>query len=77
LSDEEIFAFMLLILPAGWDTTYRASGNLLVTMLTEPSLLQTVRADRGMLRGAIEEALRWERPMSAVVPTHTSPRHSE
>ncbi|MBV8928891.1 MAG: cytochrome P450, partial [Mycobacteriaceae bacterium] len=30
LSDEEIFAFLLLILPAGVETTYRASGNLLV-----------------------------------------------
>ena len=34
LSDDEIFAFLLLILPAGVETTYRASGNLLVAMLT-------------------------------------------
>jgi cytochrome P450 len=47
LSDEEIFAFLLLILPAGVETTYRASGNLLVAMLTEPALMETVRADRG------------------------------
>src|ERR1700736_1948922 len=67
MSDDEIFAFLLLILPAGVETTYRASGNLLVAMLTEPSLLDTVRADRGMLRGAIEEALRWEPPISTVV----------
>jgi cytochrome P450 len=67
LSDDEIFAFLLLILPAGVETTYRASGNLLVAMLTEPSLFEAVRADRGMLRGAIEEALRWEPPISMVV----------
>ena len=67
MSDDEIFAFLLLILPAGVETTYRASGNLLVAMLTEPSLLDIVRADRGMLRGAIEEALRWEPPISTVV----------
>src|ERR1700756_3194627 len=67
LSDDEIFAFLLLILPAGVETTYRASGNLLVAMLTEPSLLDTVRADRATLRGAIEEALRWEPPISTVV----------
>jgi cytochrome P450 len=30
LSDDEIFAFLLLILPAGVETTYRASGNLRV-----------------------------------------------
>jgi len=67
LSDDEIFAFLLLILPAGVETTYRASGNLLVAMLTEPSLLDTVRADRAVLCGAIEEALRWEPPISTVV----------
>lgn len=67
LTDDEIYAFLLLILPAGVETTYRASGNLLVAMLTEPSLLDTVRADRGVLRGAIEEVLRWEPPISTVV----------
>jgi cytochrome P450 len=71
LSDDEIFTFLLLILPAGVETTYRASGNLLVAMLTEPSLLDTLRADRGLLRGAIEEALRWEPPISTVVRVAT------
>jgi cytochrome P450 len=67
LCDDEIFAFLLLILPAGVETTYRGSGNLLVAMLTEPSLLEAVRDDRSLLRGAIEEALRWEPPISTVV----------
>src|SRR6201993_1346575 len=67
LTDDEIFAFLLLILPAGVETTYRASGNLLVALLTEPALFDTVRCDRGLLRGAIEEALRWEPPISTVV----------
>src|ERR1700757_1323902 len=71
LSDDEIFAFLLLILPAGVETTYRASGNLLVAMLTEPSLLDTLRADQDLLRGAIEEALRWEPPISTVVRVAT------
>ena len=39
----------------------------MVAMLTEPSLIESVRADRGMFRGAIEEALRWEPPISTVV----------
>lgn len=67
LTDDEIFAFLLLILPAGVETTYRASGNLLVALLTEPALLTQLRADRGMLRGAFEEALRWEPPITTVV----------
>jgi cytochrome P450 len=67
LTDDEIFAFLLLILPAGVETTYRASGNLLVALLTEPPLLEALREDLGMLRGAFEEALRWEPPITTVV----------
>jgi len=67
LTDDEIFAFLLLILPAGVETTYRSSGNLLVALLSEPALLEAVRADRALVRGAIEEGLRWEPPISSVV----------
>ncbi|HTZ15954.1 MAG TPA: cytochrome P450 [Mycobacterium sp.] len=67
LSDNEIFAFLLLILPAGVETTYRASGNLLVALLTEPEQLAAVRADPNMVRGAFEEALRWEPPITTVM----------
>jgi cytochrome P450 len=67
LTDDEIFAFLLLILPAGVETTYRASGNLLVALLTQPALLDRLRADRGMRGGAFEEALRWEPPITTVV----------
>jgi cytochrome P450 len=67
LSDDEIFAFLLLILPAGVETTYRASGNLLVALLTDPALLEAVRAERGLVRSALEEALRWEPPITSVM----------
>lgn len=67
LTDDEIFAFLLLILPAGVETTYRASGNLLVGLLTEPALWEAVRADRGLVHCAIEEALRWEPPITTVM----------
>jgi cytochrome P450 len=67
LTDDEIFALLLLILPAGVETTYRASGNLLVALLTDPALLAAVRGDRPMIRGAIEEALRWEPPITSVM----------
>jgi cytochrome P450 len=71
LTDDEIFAFLLLILPAGVETTYRASGNLLVALLSDPPLMQWVRSEPAALRGAIEEALRWEPPISTVVRVAT------
>lgn len=65
LTDEEIFSFLLLILPAGVETTYRSSGNLLVALLTHPQYLEEARGNGVFLRTAIEEGLRWE---------HRSPR---
>src|SRR3954454_3768160 len=63
LSDEEILPFLLLLLPAGGETTYRATGNLLYALLTHPEQLEAVRRDRSLIRPAIDEALRWEPPL--------------
>ena len=63
LSDEEIFSFLLLLLPAGVETTYRATGNLLFSLLSSPEQLDVVRADRRLVPQAIEEALRLETPL--------------
>ena len=67
LTDEEIFAFVRLMLPAGVETTYRSSGNLLVALLTKPENLEQVRANRATLPRAIEEGLRWEPPITSIV----------
>ena len=66
LSDDEIYPFLLLLLPAGAETTYRSSSNLLFGLLSDPGQLDAVRADRGLVPQAIEEALRWETPLLTV-----------
>jgi cytochrome P450 len=63
LDDEEIFSFLRLLLPAGVETTFRSSGNLLYLLLTHPDQLDAVREDRSLLPQAIEEALRLEPPL--------------
>lgn len=63
LDDEEIFSFLRLLLPAGIETTFRSSGNLLYLLFTHPEQLAAVRADRSLLPQAIEEALRFEPPL--------------
>jgi cytochrome P450 len=63
LSDEEIFSFLRLLLPAGVETTYRSTGNLLFGLLSNPEQLEAVRADRSLIPQAIEEAVRWEAPL--------------
>jgi cytochrome P450 len=63
LTDDEIFSFLRLLLPAGAETTYRASGNLLYGLFTHPEQYEAVKADRSLLPRAIEEGLRWEPPL--------------
>ena len=63
LGDEEIFSFLRLLLPAGAETTYRATGNLLFGLLTDPAQFDALRADRSLLTPAVEEAIRWEPPL--------------
>jgi cytochrome P450 len=63
LTDEEIFSFLRLLLPAGVETTYRSLGNLLFSLLSAPEQLEAVRSDRSLIPQAIEEALRLETPL--------------
>jgi len=75
LSDEEIFSFLRLLLPAGVETTYRATGNLLFGLLSNPDQLGAVRSDRSLIPQAIEEAVRWEAPL--LVITRVAARDTE
>ena len=66
LSDEAIYSFLRLLLPAGLETTYRSSGNLLFLLLTHPEQFDAVQADHALIAPAIEEALRFETPLTTV-----------
>jgi cytochrome P450 len=66
LSDEAIYSFLRLLLPAGLETTYRASGNLLYLLLTHPEQFAAVQADHALIAPAIEESLRFETPLTTV-----------
>ncbi|MGE2691978.1 cytochrome P450 [Mycolicibacterium pulveris] len=66
LSDEAIYSFLRLLLPAGLETTYRSSGNLLYLLLTHPEQFRAVQQDRELIGAAIEEGLRFETPLTTV-----------
>lgn len=63
LSQDDIFGFLLLLLPAGAETTFRLLGNVLYALLSHPEQLDEVRTDRSQLVWALEETLRWEPPL--------------
>ena len=51
LDDEAIYSFLRMLLPAGAETTYRSTGNLLFLLLSDPEQLEAVTADRTLLPG--------------------------
>jgi cytochrome P450 len=63
LTEGLIHGFIRLLIPAGQSTTYRLVGTLMLAMLSHPEQLEAVRADRSLVHGAVEEALRWESPV--------------
>jgi cytochrome P450 len=67
LGDEDILAFLRLLLPAGVETTYRATGNVLFGLLLHPDQLDALRRDRGLFAPAFEESLRWEPPVTLIL----------
>ncbi|MGQ0825860.1 MAG: cytochrome P450 [Actinomycetota bacterium] len=69
LTDDEICAFLRLLLPAGAETTYRSSSNLLYGLLSHPDQLAALTADRALLPQAVEEGLRWEPPLLGILRT--------
>ncbi|MBB2991587.1 cytochrome P450 [Mycolicibacterium iranicum] len=66
LTDEAIYSFLRLLLPAGLETTYRSSGNLLYLLLTHRDQFDAVNADHELIAQAIEEGLRFETPLTTV-----------
>ncbi|GAT11842.1 cytochrome P450 [Mycolicibacterium novocastrense] len=66
LTDEAIISFLRLLLPAGLETTYRSSSNLLFLLLTHPEQLEALQQERELIPAAIEEGLRYETPLVSV-----------
>jgi cytochrome P450 len=67
LDDEEIYSFLRLLLPAGVETTYRATGNLLLALLGDQAQFDALYQDRALYPQAFEEALRWEPPVTVIL----------
>jgi cytochrome P450 len=67
LTDEEIYSFLRLLLPAGVETTYRATGNLLFALLGDRAQFDALYHDRSLFPQAFEESLRWEGPVTVIL----------
>jgi cytochrome P450 len=66
LTDERLYGFLRLLLPAGAETTFRVMGNALAALLDHPEVLDKVRAEPALIDVVIEETLRWETSVTMV-----------
>ena len=60
LSLDELLSFTVFLYTAGSGPTAYMLGNAVSALLAHPAALEAVRADRSLLRAAIEESLRWD-----------------
>lgn len=71
LSDERLYGFLRLLLPAGAETTFRVLGSSLAVLLTDDDLRARARDDRSLVADVIEETLRWETSVTTIARVTT------
>lgn len=60
LADDELMGLVNAMIVAGSDTTVHGTCYAVHALLRHPEALRELQADRSLLRGAIEESLRWD-----------------
>jgi cytochrome P450 len=63
LTESELISTVILLFVAGYETTTNLIGNGLRALLLHPDQLDRLRADRTLLKGAVEEMLRYDSPV--------------
>jgi pulcherriminic acid synthase len=67
MTDEEIKAFVSLLLVAGGETTDKAIASMVRNLLDNPAQLEEVRADRTLVDAVIAETLRYSGPVHMIM----------
>ncbi len=67
LSDQELLGFCGLLLVAGNETTTNLIGNTLLCLDENPGVVERLRANRALVPGAVEEALRYYSPIKTMM----------
>jgi cytochrome P450 len=72
LSEAELAMFLIQLLVAGNETTRNLISGGLVALAERPDQWAALRADRGLIPGAVEELLRWTTPVISFMRTATA-----
>ena len=71
LSADELLQFVVLLLLAGNETTTNLIGNGMLALSRNPGAMAALRSKRELMRGAIEEMLRYDGPVQSTFRTAT------
>lgn len=63
LSEDELYAMVILLLIAGHETTVNLIGNGMLALLTNPEQMQLLKGQPSLIHSAIEEFLRYDGPV--------------
>jgi cytochrome P450 len=69
LTEHELISTAILLFAAGFETTTHLIGNGLLALLRHPDQLARLRADRSLIRPAVEELLRYDSPVQLAART--------
>ena len=69
LSDRDTAGYYIIAASAGHDTTSASTAGAMLALAQDPAQYARVRADRSLLSGIVEEAIRWTTPVQHFMRT--------
>ncbi|WP_298285504.1 cytochrome P450 [Novosphingobium sp.] len=69
LSDRDTAGYYIIVASAGHDTTSASSAGAALALARDPDLFARAKADRSLLTGIVEEAIRWTTPVQHFMRT--------
>ena len=72
LSEDELLSMVLLLITAGYETTYNLIANSVIALLTHPAQMAWLQVEPERLDTAIEEVLRFSSPLQGTKPAYAT-----
>ena len=69
LSDRHLAGYYIILAAAGHDTTSASTAGAMLALARDPAQFSRVKADRSLLAGIVEEAIRWTSPVQNFMRT--------
>lgn len=69
LNDRDMAGYYIIVASAGHDTTSASTAGAMMALAQDPDQFQRLKADRSLLPGIVEEAIRWTSPVQHFMRT--------